>query len=672
MKTMKKLQVAVAAGALCAGAGSALAASISQSGLTVAREAISANVAITQTLRAPTVSYSFDNGPAANAGSTQDFNVTLVLGGDGAAEWDAQVATYKTVAAYRRNNGNAVVPVLPVADVGNVPPNKAALVLMSVDVWPALDAGADAANATVKQKYRYKFRLVNNTAAPIAIGDLQLVFNGQNPGDGAAAPWNTALASVTGVGVAGAADYALVTKLATAVNAVPVLSGTDAGNTGNVEDGCGEGIRKITVTGRNYIGAGDGVQGESQGAPIQSLLNGGYIQFQTALAVHMEKGVAVDRNTDPLTANNALTLPGGWAAGMTTKTMALGTVKFSNRALDAFDTNLLTPYYKFGPNDLNGVPNEINGNVDVGSLQIKVDATNGFSTGAAIGMSTSPVCDPAATTVWGATSFSPDGKTATAAFNLAQLATIFGATGSPGDNGLLDAVAASGAVATPFNITAPGTSDRAYVCMQVSGSALIPQSRFQNAVATVYKNHSIGAIGAEQSNSSCPAPLAGLGGGIKIDVRNYSEFPWDSDWRTYVRVINNSETQTADVWAQYIRADGNYGRYVKLFDLPPRAARFLSDREIANLMATQGQVSASRGVAGKDGYASEGDYANANARLRISSESASTLRVQNYLVNAKTSLLSEVSGAQGADFMNLESSSTESTDHQDAQTGIKK
>ena len=671
MKTMKKLQVAVAVGALCAGAGPALAANISQSGLTVAREAISANVAITQTLRAPTVSYSFDNGPAANAGSTQDFNVTLVLGGDGAAEWDAQVATYKTVAAYRRNNGNAVVPVLPAADVGSVPATKAALVLMSVDVWPALDAGADAANATVKQKYRYKFRLVNNTVAPIAIGDLQLVFNGQNPGDGAAAPWNTGLASVNGgLGAAGAADYALVTKLATAVNAVPVLSGTDAGNTGNVEDGCGEGIRKVTVTGRNYIGAGDGVQGESQGASINSLLNGGYIQFQTALAVHMEKGVAVDRNTDPLTGNNALTLPGGWAAGMTTKTMALGTVKFSNRALDAFDTSLVTPYYKFGPNDLNGVANETNGNVDVGSLQIKIDATNGFSAGAAVGLSTSPVCDPAATTVWGVTTLSPDTKTATAAFNVAALGTIF--TSAPPDNGLLDTAAASGAVGTPFNISAPGTSDRAYVCMQVSGSALIPQSRFQNAVATLYKNHSIGAIGAEQSNSSCPAPLAGLGGGIKIDVRNYSEFPFESDWRTYVRVINNSETQTADVWAQYIRADGNYGRYVKLFDLPPRAARFLSDREIANLMATQGQASASMGVAGKDGYASDGVYANGNARLRISSESASTLRVQNYLVNAKTSLLSEVSGAQGADFMNLESSATESTDHQDAQTRIKK
>jgi len=670
MKTMKKLQVAVAAGALCAAAGSSMAANISQSGLTVAREAISANVAITQTLRAPTVSYSFDNGPAANALSTQDFNVTLVLGGDGAAEWDAQVATFKTVAAYRRNNGNAVVPVLPASEVGAVGAGKAALVLMSVDVWPALDPAADAAGATVKQKYRYKFRLVNNSAAPIAIGDLQLVFNGQNPGDGAAAPWNTGNAVITGPIGAAAGDYAQVTKLATAVNAVPVLSGTDAGNTGNVEDGCGEGIRKITVTGRNYIGAGDGVQGESQGAPIQSLLNGGYIQFQTALGVHMEKGVAVDRNTDPLTSNNALTLPGGWAAGMTTTTMALGTVKFTNRAVDAFDTNLTTPYYKFGPNDLNNIADENNGNVDVGSLQIKIDATNGFSTGAAVGLSTSPVCDPTATIVWGLTTLSGDTKTATSSFTVGQLATIFGA--APDADGLLGTAAASGAVTTPFNILAPGTSDKAYVCMRVSGSALIPQSRFQNAVATVYKNHSIGAIGAEQSNSSCPAPLAGLGGGIKIDVRNYSEFPADSPWRTYVRVINNSETQTADVWAQYIRADGNYGRYVKLFDLPPRAARFLSDTEIAALMATQGQVSASRGVAGKDGYASDGVYANGNARLRISSDAASTLRVQNYLVNASKGLLSEVSGAQGADFMNLESSSTESTDHQDAQTGIKK
>jgi len=70
MKTMKKLQVAVAAASLFAVTGGAMAASISQSGITVAREAISANVAADQKLRAPTVSYSFDNGPTANANST--------------------------------------------------------------------------------------------------------------------------------------------------------------------------------------------------------------------------------------------------------------------------------------------------------------------------------------------------------------------------------------------------------------------------------------------------------------------------------------------------------------------------------------------------------------------------------------------------------------------------
>ena len=354
MKTMKKLQVAVAAASLFAAAGSSMAASISQSGITVAREVISANTAAVQKLRAPTVSYSFDNGPTANANSTQDFNVTLVLGGNGAAEWGAQQATYKTVAAYRRNNSNAVVPVLPLAELANVGANKAALVLMSVDVHADLDLPTDA-STNKKQKYRYKFRLVNNTNSSLSIGDLQLAFNGVNPGDGVA-PFNTGNATLANA-VAGdplhpasilPSDYAEVTQLATAVNDVPVTTGSDAGTTGNVTDGCGEGIRKITVLARNYIGSGDGVQGESQGANIQSILNGGYVQFQTALEVKVDQGIAIDRNTDPLKGNQELTVNG---AAANTKTMALGYVKFTNRSVDAFDTSLGLPYYKFGAND---------------------------------------------------------------------------------------------------------------------------------------------------------------------------------------------------------------------------------------------------------------------------------------------------------------------------------
>jgi hypothetical protein len=63
----------------------------------------------------------------------------------------------------------------------------------------------------------------------------------------------------------------------------------------------------------------------------------------------------------------------------------------------------------------------------------------------------------------------------------------------------------------------------------------------------------------------------------------------------------------------------------------------------------------------------------ANTRLRISSNQTSTLRVQSYIFNASTQSLVEVSGAQGADFVNIETANNNTgVDSQDAQTGIKK
>lgn len=660
MKTMKKLQVAVAAASLFAAAGSSMAASVSQSGLTIAREAISHNTASTQTLRAPTVTFNFDNGPAANGNSTQDFNVTLTLGGDGEGKWAPAAATYKTISALRRNNGNAVVPVLSAADAVTHAAALAGKVYITF-------MDRDVVSGTNDKTFRYKFRLVNNTGSSIGIGDLQLNFNGQNPGDGVGiyqtgltaagqpfhidlvTPANTVLTAVD-------ADYQRVKNLQTVVNsAAPVATG--AGETGDAEGACGEGIRKMTVTVRNFIGSGDGVEGESANAAA-NITNNGYIQFATALRVQLTKGVAIDRNTDPLNSNQRFVVNGV----ATATDMAIGELQFSNRSVDAWDLSQQGNYYKLGANDLNDINDEKNGNVDVSSVRLNLEATNGFVAGALFRLSRTPVCDVG--TTWTAATFTDSNKKAAVSFNITELsnADAFGAGSS------LTNTAGSGVVATPFNIGVSVTN-RAYVCMQVPGTTLVPQSRFEGTAALV-KFTAGGEDADEQANLSCKAPLAGLGGGIKIDVRNYTEFPADSEWRTYVRVINNSETQTADVSAQYIRADGNYGRYVKLFDLPPRAARFLSDKEIAALMASQGADSTA-GVAGKQGYASEGVYNNANARLRISSEAASTLRVQNYLVNATKGLLSEISGSQGADFVHVEASDRAHSD-QDAQTGIKK
>lgn len=644
MKSIKKLQVAVAAASLFAAAAPSLAASVSQSGLTIAREAISANVASTQTLRAPTVTFNYDNGPAANGNSTQDFNVTLTLGGDGEAKWAAANATYKTVAATRRNNGNAVVPVVPATDT--VPANTVAIVLQSVDVVPG----------TNERTYRYKFRLVNNTASSIGIGDLQMNFNGQNPGDGTVAPFITALPSLAPATVAAlAADYSRVKNLQTVVNAATVDTG--AGITGDVDGSCGEGTRKATVTVRNYIGSGDGVEGESANAAA-NITNNGYIQFATALRVQLAKDVAIDRNTDPLNGNQRFVVNG--VANATE--MALGTVKLTNRAIDAWDVSQQGAYYKLAANDLNDVNDEKDGNVDVAALRLNLEANNGFVAGARFRLSRTPVCD--AGTSWTLATLTDSNKKAAVTFSLAELANAdaFGA-------GSVTDTAGTGVVGSPFNI-AVSVTDRAYICMQVPATALIPQSKFEGT-GTLLKLTVGGEDADEQGNVSCKAPLAGLGGGIKIDVRNYMEFPADGDWRSYVRVINNSETVTADVQAQYIRADGSYGKWVTLGTLAPRAAKFWSDAEIKNLMATSGTAS-SAGGANQDYNTGVGaGFGGSNARLRISSEAASTLRVQNYVYNRNTNLLTEMSSSQGADFVNVEASGRDHID-QDAQTGIKK
>lgn len=653
MKTMKKLHVAVAAASLFVAAGSSMAASINQSGLTIAREAISANATATQTVRAPTATFNFDNGPAANAASTQDFNVTLTLGGNGDAWWATAIApanAYKTVAALRRNNGNAIVEVVPAGAGSDSVAGKVYLLLMGVDVVPAGSLGNQPGDSiTANKTLRYKFRLVNNTASTVGIGDLQLNFFGQNPGaSGAGAAWQTGFAFVAPV----TTDYQQITNLATAANAATVATG--AGVTGDVDGGCGEPLRSITLTARNYNGSGDGVQGESAGASGSSITNQGYVQFQTALRVQVAKGLAVDRNTNPLNNNNTLVVNGDGGA----TSMALGTIQFSNRALNAWDVSEDTAYYQFAANDLNAVSVVKNGEVDVTSLSVKVTATNGFATGATFRLSNNPNCAdtaaPIASSAWKTATFA--GNDATVVFTVADLAAAYDAGNS------LTTVTSGGAQALPFGNAGAYPTDRAFLCMQVPGNVLIPQSRF-TAVATLNKEDT-----DEQANASCPAPLAGLGGGIKIDVRNFSNFGANSPWVDYIRIINNSETVAADVTLQYIKADGKYGKWVKLATpLAPRESRFLSHTDIAALMANGTETNdVNKAPAGQQMLA-----ADEQGRLRVSSEAASTLRVQNYFYNNSTNLLSEVSSSQGADFVNVEASSRDHID-QDAQTGIKK
>ncbi len=663
MKTMKKLQVAIAAASLFAVTGTAMALSISQSGVTIAREAISKNPASTQTLRGPTITVNFDNGPTANAASSQDFNVTLKLGGDGTPTWDAQVGTYKAIAAYRRNNGNAIVSVTN--DETNVGAGQAGLVLL----------GVDTVDATT---LRFRFRLTNNTGASVGLGDLQLVFNGINPGVGAA-PFNATVPA----GATVATDYALVGTLSGSVGNNPPYDSTNAdepaGRTGSVVSGCGEDQKRITVTARNYIGSGAGVEGESSGALATAITNNGYIVFATALDVDIQKGSAINRTTDPTTNHTQLTTNG--VAGLVAGRMPLGQIKFTNvPSLDAWDTTVQGAFYKFrapggvslGDFGTAGVTSS-QGDVDVGNaaaLAVTVTATNGFASGVVFQISDTPECTTTNGGVQAGTVAVPtittaaDGSaTAKFKFSHAALDTVY-------TNTLLTSNTVNWfTAATPVTIYGANTTDRSFLCMIVPGGATqIPLSSFSGQ-AVLLKDDS-----SEEANASCVKPLAGLGGGVKVDVRNF--FPYDpanpeNQWVGVVRVINNSETTPADLTGQYIRADGKYGKWGSLGTLPARGAIYFTNKEIYDRL-TSDSSTAGADNSGAGGIAATGGEAlPRNTRLRISSNAASTLRVQSYIYNAVTQALVEVSASQGADFVNIEASPRDHVD-QDAQTGIKK
>ena len=107
--------------------------------------------------------------------------------------------------------------------------------------------------------------------------------------------------------------------------------------------------------------------------------------------------------------------------------------------------------------------------------------------------------------------------------------------------------------------------------------------------------------------------------------------------------------------------------------LPARGARYFLSSEIDAALTSNSTFTPSLvDNSGPGGITTTaGQALPANTRLRISSNAASTLRVQSYIYNATTRALVEVSASQGADFVNVEAAPRDHID-QDAQTGIKK
>ena len=215
---------------------------------------------------------------------------------------------------------------------------------------------------------------------------------------------------------------------------------------------------------------------------------------------------------------------------------------------------------------------------------------------------------------------------------------------------VIDATNAAGALAL---------ANGAYVFAQFNGSSAIPQTSSVVAEAAIVKAPAAATTQFAEQNNVCAGTFTGIGGGVKIDVRNYAAYATfgATGPATTVRIINNSETTTADVYGQMIYADGTYGAWGQLGSLKPREVLNMANKDVEAKLtnaaaATNPFGAAAVGYEAKGGTAVVGGTkAGISDRLRIVSNTGSTLRVQSYMVVGSTVI--DTSNAQGVDFENM-------------------
>ncbi|WP_269531326.1 hypothetical protein [Chitinimonas sp. BJYL2] len=357
------------------------------------------------------------------------------------------------------------------------------------------------------------------------------------------------------------------------------------------------------------------------------------ITFPTNVLVKVTKSTG-DAKLDVAGGND--TFAGATGTSYISATLAnLGNVSLVQNA-SGYDSNLADPYILAdaggdadGVAGLYGVATADFGAVDAtpdgGTLEIekvtvKISANQGFVTGGTVFLSTAANCGAAiAGATTGALSASAAAAPITLTISTANVNGAFGATGV-------------GPV---------------HVCYQVPGTAVIPASSFYVDEARLVKAADGGAFENEQDNF-CSGPLYALSGSVKIDVRNYASANRTDGWMSIIRLINPSETRTATVYGQYISADGKYGKWGKLVDLKPRAVvNYTAAQVDAKLTSAPAHPTAANNMGSADTL----ENASYNApRLRITSETGDTLRVQNYLFNPASQNFIEASSSQGVDF----------------------
>lgn len=248
--------------------------------------------------------------------------------------------------------------------------------------------------------------------------------------------------------------------------------------------------------------------------------------------------------------------------------------------------------------------------------------------------------------------------------NFSSAAKVWLSNGACVDGGYATGAAPSGGVVKATYNTAAnlGVNSVLHVCYGVDGTAAIPTTGLPAVLVLEKASDTLGDVAArkQEQNNSCVASYS-VGGGIQIDVRNYASYAsyGKNGAATMVRIINNSETATADLFAQMIYADGKYGPWGAIGSLAPREVMNLSNQQLEAMLTTAAATSNPFGAAsvytnatGSAVVAGPKSGAGVGDRVRIVSTTGTTLRVQSYMVVGTTVL--DVSGAQGVDFENID------------------
>jgi hypothetical protein len=328
-------------------------------------------------------------------------------------------------------------------------------------------------------------------------------------------------------------------------------------------------------------------------------------------------------NAAYLTPGGNMTFSNNGAGGSSwvgANTVMLGDLKLTQNST-GYDSNLTNQYLLNAGPGLSAVATAVanNGVVETKQVDIKVTASNGFVVGGSLAVSTTANCGSivaGSVTTWTAANAAGP---ITVTVPTADVNATFGATGT----------------------------NNAYVCYTVPGGATIPSSSF-SAVGTVVK----AAAGANlnEQNNVCKGPFYSLGGGLKIDVRNYASSAETSGYMSVLRFVNNSDSAEADVWAQFVHQNGKLGNWAKIADLPVRGSVNMTASQIDAKLAAGSAATQAIGTAAPVAQAATTTTSDTAPRLRITSTTGRSLRVQNYLFNRATNQILEASASQGVDF----------------------